>query len=219
MSDELSSALRELAADHETPPVVGGPATRARAMRRRRRRRTAVTLGAGATALALLGFALTLRLGGDPDHPDRRATPAVAPTHSAPPSAASPVPVSGTLDLPGRTLTVGGRALPIVLEFDSKSGALPGSTGLMTVVAKRTSRELPVDVLSKGAVTVDMPYTVELRDGRGQPLYIGSLTSELKALSQYKVGAGLVVLAPEDARRFYAGIGLGEAVSVTTAAG
>ncbi|WP_405870837.1 hypothetical protein [Streptomyces sp. NBC_00005] len=213
MSDELSSALRELAADHATRPAVGAAEIRGRAMRRRRRRRAAVTLGAGATVLALLGFALSLHLGGDPDHPDRHRTPAVAPSAPAPPSATTAVPVSGTLDLPGHTLTFGGRVLPIVSEFDAPAGP----TSPMTVAAKQDRRTLTVDVPSKGNVSVDVPYVVELRDEQGRPLYAGAFTPQLKILSGYDARGGLISLPARDAQWFYARVRLGDTIAVKTA--
>ncbi|MFD9432641.1 hypothetical protein [Streptomyces sp. NPDC060002] len=214
MSDELSAALSELAATRATAPVVGGPATRARAMRRRRRRRTAATLGAGTAALALLGFALTLSLGEDPDHTAGPRTAAATPPVSAPPSAATPALVSGTLDLPGRDLTVGGRVMPILSTFD----LLPGSTNTtpMTVVAKRVRIALAADVPSKGSTAVNVIDAVELRDGEGGPLYVGTFAPDIEARGEYDARGGVIVLDAEDAQWFYARISLGDSISVTT---
>ncbi|MFD7933014.1 hypothetical protein ACFV4T_00475 [Streptomyces sp. NPDC059755] len=214
MSDELSAALRELAATRGTAPTVGGPATRARAMRRRRRRRAAATLGAGTAALALLGFALTLQLGEDPDHPAGRGTAAVAPSGSAPPSAATPVPVSGTLDLPGSDLTFGGRAMPILSTFDLSPG--PTSTTPMTVVAKPVRIALAADLPAKGTTVVNVMYAVQLRDGKGGLLYVGAFAPDIKARGDYDVTAGVIALSTEDAQWFYARIHLGTHISVTT---
>ncbi|GAA3798800.1 hypothetical protein GCM10022403_035850 [Streptomyces coacervatus] len=213
MSDELSAALRELAAAEARPPVVGGPATRARAIRRRRRRRTAVTLGAGTAALALLGVALTLHLDSDPDHGAAHRAPAMTQPRSAPPSTAAPVPVSGTLDLAGHTLTLGGRVLPVLTDFDVPAG----TTSPMTAVAKNVRRSLTVDVRAKGPVTVDVRYAVELRDDEGRPLYVGAFTPELKLLSQYDVSGRVIGLGTEDAKWFYDRIGRSDAISLTTA--
>ncbi|GAB7103270.1 hypothetical protein JCM4814A_15840 [Streptomyces phaeofaciens JCM 4814] len=215
MSDELSAALRELAADRETAPTVAGPAIRARAMRRRRRRRAAAALGAGTTALALLGFALTLSFGEDPDHPDRsagRGTSAVTPPGSVPPSTATPAPVSGALDLPGSDLTFGGRVMPILSTFD----LTPGTTGTtsMTVVAKPVRMALAVDVVSEGRTVVNVAHAVEL-DGEGGPLYVGTFPPDIEARGDYGVRGGVIALGAEDARWFHARISLGDSISVT----
>ncbi|MEU9310254.1 hypothetical protein [Streptomyces sp. NPDC048256] len=214
MSDELSAALRELAAAKATAPVVGGPATRARAMRRRRRRRAAATLGAGTAALALLGFALTLHLGEDPGHPAGRGTAAGASSGSAPPSAATPVPVSGTLDLPGSDLTFGGRVMPILSTLDLSPG--PTITTPMTVVAKPVRIALAADLPSKGTTVVNVMYAVQLRDGKGGLLYVGAFAPDIEARGDYDVTAGVIALSAEDAQWFYARIHLGTNISVTT---
>ncbi|MEU1188433.1 hypothetical protein [Streptomyces sp. NPDC005859] len=214
MSDELSAALRELAAARATAPIVGGPATRARAIRRRRRRRAAATLGAGTAALALLGFALTLRLGEDPDHPAGRGTSAAASSGSAPSAAATRVPVSGTLDLPGSDLTFGGRMMPILSTFDLSPA--PTSTTPMTVVAKPVRIALAADLPSKGTTVVNVAYAVQLRDAKGGLLYIGAFAPDIEARGDYDVTAGVIALSTEDAQWFYARIHLGAGISVTT---
>ncbi|MFF1440713.1 L,D-transpeptidase [Streptomyces sp. NPDC058295] len=214
MSDELSAALRELAAARATAPIVGGPATRARAMRRRRRRRAAATLGAGTAALALLGFALTLRLGEDQDHPAGRGTSAAASSGSAPSSVATPVPVSGTLDLPGGDLRFGDREMPILSTFDLSPA--PTSTTPMTVVAKPVRIALAADLPSKGATVVNVAYAVRLRDAKGGLLYVGAFAPDIEARGDYDVTAGVIALSTEDAQWFYARIPLGTSITVTT---
>ncbi|MFF5477142.1 hypothetical protein ACFY5C_07345 [Streptomyces sp. NPDC012935] len=219
MSDELSAALRELAAAEATQPVAAGAEIRGRALRRRRRRRVAATLGAGTAGLTALAVVLTLHLGSTPDHPDRLRTPAATPAGPSlpsPPSPTSPEPVSGTLDLPGGTLTFGGRPVPILWESARAAPGLP--TASMTVVTKREQRDLPVDIPSKDRAVVAVPYVVELRDGNDQPLYVGAFTSQLKSLTGLRVGGSLIALGPEDAKSFYARVGLGERISVTTGA-
>ncbi|WP_328880370.1 hypothetical protein [Streptomyces sp. NBC_00299] len=219
MSDELSAALRELAAAEATQPVAAGAEIRGRALRRRRRRRVAATLGAGTAGLTALAVALTLHLGGTPHDPDRLRTPAATPADPSLPSAptpTSPEPVSGTLDLPGRTLTFGGRLMSVLWESAHDAPVLP--TTSMTVVTKQEQRDLPVDIPSKDRAVVDVPYVVELRDDKDQPLYVGAFTSQLKALTGFRVGGGLIALGPEDAKSFYARVGLGERISVSTGA-
>ncbi|MDH6628295.1 hypothetical protein M2271_006127 [Streptomyces sp. LBL] len=214
MSDELSVALRELAAARATAPIVGGPATRVRAMRRRRRRRAAAALGAGTAALALLGFALTLQLGEDPDHPAGRRTSAVPPSVSASRSAATPMPVPGTLDLPGSDLTFDGRVMRILSKIDLPPGST--STTSMTVVAKPVRMAVTVEVPSKGSAVVDVAHAVELRDGEGGPLYVGALAPDIRSFGDHDARGGVIGLSAEDAQWFYARIRLGASISVTT---
>ncbi|MEU9575325.1 hypothetical protein AB0D62_36880 [Streptomyces massasporeus] len=214
MSDELSAALRELAAAEETRPTVAGAEIRSRALRRRRRRRVAGTLGTGTVGLTALAVALTLHLGGTPDHPERLHTPAATPAEPSLPSPTTPEPASGTLDLAGRTLTFGGRPMPIIWE--SARGAPPTPTTSMTVAAKQEQRDLPVDIPSKDRAVVDVPYVVELRDSSDRPLYVGSFTAQLKSLTGFRLGGTLIVLGPEDAKSFYARVSVGEHISVTT---
>ncbi|MEU3862109.1 hypothetical protein AB0F03_32910 [Streptomyces sp. NPDC028722] len=205
MADELSSALRELAAAQETAPVVGGPATRARAMRRRRRRRAAASLGAGTAALALLGFALSLHLGTAPDHP----------AGHRPPATASPTAFSDTLDLSRRTLTFDGRVMPVLSESD----ALRKAESPMTVVTKEDPREQSHHVSpggrTIGPTVVSVRYVVELRDREGRPHYVGLFSPQLKALSD-DVGGGWIGLGAEDIQWLYARVRPGDTFSLTT---
>ncbi|MGV9940717.1 hypothetical protein [Streptomyces sp. NPDC003401] len=212
---ELSTALRELAASGAAAPVVGGPATRARAMRRVRRRRAAAILGPGTVALALLGLVLGLHPGGDRDHPARRDPAAVAPPRSTPSLTAAASPVSGTLDLRGRTLTFGGRAMPVL----SGSDVLFGATGPMTVVAKEDLKEVPLDMPRAGPTiaptTVGVRYVVELRDAEGRPHYVGLSSPQLEALSEDGTEDGWIGLGAEDAMWFHTRAGLGDTFPVT----
>ncbi|OQR64836.1 hypothetical protein B6E66_07750 [Streptomyces maremycinicus] len=224
MSDELSAALRELAADRATAPIVGGPATRARAVRRRRRRRAAATLGAGTAALALLGVALTLRLGEDPAPSSGHRTPAAAaPSASAtaPVATATPTPMalSGTLDLPARALTFAGQVMPILSTFDLSAPDLAsGSTGatLMTVVAKPVRLELAADVPPKGRTVVNVAHAVELRDGKGSRLYVGTFATSIKAHGYYDARGGVIALGAAEARWFHNRVHPGDSIVVTT---
>ncbi|QOV36937.1 hypothetical protein IM697_00180 [Streptomyces ferrugineus] len=215
MSDELSAALRELAAAEATPPVVDGAGIRARATRRGRRRRVAISLGAGTAALVVLGLAVNLNPGGSPDHPPGSRVPPATHAGSTPPATATPTPVSGVLDLRGRTLALGGRELPVVSDF----AAPLESTGPLTVVAKQNPRELTFAVPSKGSAAVSVPYVVELRDEADRPHYVGLFVSRLKALSDYDVRGGLIAFGTEkDAQWFYDRVRIGDTFSVTTAA-
>ncbi|MFJ7152379.1 hypothetical protein ACIQVT_30010 [Streptomyces sp. NPDC100445] len=209
MADELSAALHELAADQETAPVVGGPATRARAVRRRRRRRAAAGVGTGTAALALLGVALTLIPGGTPDrHPaaHRPSTPA-SPTPSTP----------DRLDLSRHTLTFDGRVMPIL----SASDALLDAANPMTVVTKADPREMRLDVSPTdppiGPTSVRVRYVVELRDGTGRPHQVGLTSPQLKALSADDAKGGWIGLGAADSKWFYTRVHPGDTLSLTTA--
>lgn len=210
MSDELSAALRELAASRATAPAVDGAGIRARAIRRRRRRRTALGLGAGSAALVVLGFAVNLDRGAEPDRPPAdRIPPAAAHTGSTP--SPTPTPGVGTLDLRRHTLTVDGRVMPVLSKYDGRAGF----AGPLRVAAKHASRDLPFEVRSKGPVEVNVPYVVELRDTDERPFYVGTFTKSL-ALGDFETGSDWIGLGTQDAAWFYARSRIGEALAVTT---
>ncbi|MFE0254429.1 hypothetical protein [Streptomyces sp. NPDC059010] len=217
MSDELSAALRELAAAQETPPVAGGAEIRGRAMRRRRRRRTAYALGAGTASLALLAFALTLDLGGNTDRqpgsrPPAVASPATTPTPAPTPTPTpTPTPASGTLDLRKHSLTLGDRTMPVLSEFASELD----SRSPIKVVAKRRAEKLPFDIPPDGRTMVHLSYVVELRDGEGRPHFVGLYAPQLKALSDYDGKSSWLGLGEKDAAWFYDRVRVGDALSVT----
>ena len=216
MSDELSAALRELAATQATAPVVDGAGIRARALRRRRRRRTAVGLGAGTVALAVVGFAVDLNLGGGPDDtPANRIPPAASHSGSTPPPTATPTPTptpaAGTLDLLRFTLTVDGQDLPVVSKYADRTGF----SGPLTVVARHASRDLPFEARTKRPVKVNVPYVVELRDTEDRPFYIGAFTKPL-AVGDFEPRSDWIGLGTEDAEWFYARTRVGDTLAVTT---
>ncbi|MGW4168092.1 hypothetical protein ACWEGX_14280 [Streptomyces chartreusis] len=214
MSDELSAALRELAATQATAPVVDGAGIRARAIRRRRRRRTAVGLGAGTVALAVVGFAVDLNLAGGPDHtPANRIPPAASHSGSTPPPKATPTPTpaAGTLDLLRFTLTVDGQDLPVVSKYADRTGF----SGPLTVVARHASRDLPFEARTKRPVKVNVPYVVELRDTEDRPFYIGAFTKPL-AVGDFEPRSDWIGLGTEDAAWFYARTRVGDTLAVTT---
>ncbi|MDC0769553.1 hypothetical protein [Streptomyces sp. HD] len=224
MSDELSAALRELAAAQQAPPVVGGAEIRDRAIRRRRRRRTAYALGAGTASVALLAFALTLDLAGNADQRPGSRPPAVTPPATAPPSSTTPapapehepksVPASGTLDLRKHTLTLADRTMPILSEFVSELD----SKGPMKVVAKRRGERLPFDMPPDGRTMVHVSYVVELRDGAGRPHFVSLFAPQLKALSDDGGKSSWLGLGEKDAAWFYDRVRVGDAFSVTIGA-
>ncbi|MGW1779352.1 hypothetical protein ACWCQQ_09445 [Streptomyces sp. NPDC002143] len=199
LSTELSTALRELAAQAEAPPVLSGAEVRARAVRRARRR-LAGTLGATATALALVAFALTADFtahedgkgaptgtgagaGGqsltppatpaDPSpSPPLSSSPPLSPppSPSPSPSVSVPVPVVGTLDFDRRTLTVKDQVLLMSSEYVDSAGL----TGPLTVYGTYDAKALVVTDLTDGTRHVlEMTYAVELRDARNERLYVG----------------------------------------------
>ncbi|EPD67535.1 hypothetical protein [Streptomyces sp. HGB0020] len=212
MSDELSTALRELAAARATRPVLDGPGIRARAMRRRRRRRAAYALGGGGTAaLVLLGLAVHLHPSGTTDQRPGIRPPAVTAPVSAVPSPSAATPVVGALDLSRHALTCGRRVLPVLAQ----SGRPLAATGPMRVVAKQNPRDLTFVLPSKSPVSVRVPYVVELRDRQDRPHYIGVFTPKLKALSDYAAKSEWIGLGAEDAAWFYARAHIGDTLAVT----
>ncbi|QTD99292.1 hypothetical protein [Streptomyces cyanogenus] len=172
--DDLTTALRELATANERPPALGAPGIRRRAVRRNRRRRTALVLGAGAAALALAAFALALNPGdGTPAH--RQAPAATAPRLPASPTPTptpTPLtsPVTGTVDVERRVLTVDGRVMRITSGYPTRPSA-----GLLTVAAKLDLTRDTAYGLTKSACKVAEPYVVELRGTDRSSLYVGSL--------------------------------------------
>ncbi|MFF9484167.1 hypothetical protein [Streptomyces sp. NPDC014676] len=212
MSDELAGALRELAAQHETPPRVGAAEVRDRARRRSRRRRASAVLGtAAAAACALTAVAFTLHTG-DPGRDGR--TPAAAP--GAPtPSAATPAPTPvgvGVLDLGRHTLTFGGR----VLRVESHSFPRFPSGSRMTVVAKDDVRTLRLENGIKSGTEIKVPYLVELRTSGRQPVYAGAPAFDIKELAALSAGTGWLGMSATDAKWFYARVREGDRVEITS---
>jgi len=193
VSDELSAALRELAATQATAPS---------------------TTGAGTVALAVVGFAVDLNLGGGPDDtPANRIPPAASHSGSTPPPTATPTPTpaAGTLDLLRFTLTVDGQDLPVVSKYADRTGF----SGPLTVVARHASRDLPFEARTKRPVKVNVPYVVELRDTEDRPFYIGAFTKPL-AVGDFEPRSDWIGLGTEDAEWFYARTRVGDALAVTT---
>lgn len=212
MSDELAGALRELAAQHETPPRVGAAEIRDRAGRRSRRRRAAAALGTAATAACVLAaVAFTLHTE-DPGRNDR--TPTAASDGPTPaPSTATPVPASaGVLDLGRHTLTVGER----VMRVDSHSFRRfpPGSR--MTVVTKDDTRTLRLESGTKFGAEIKVPYLVELRTPDRQPVYAGALAFDTKALAALSADTGWLGMSLTDAEWFYTRVRVGDRIEITS---
>ncbi|WP_327402546.1 hypothetical protein OG194_22075 [Streptomyces sp. NBC_01288] len=223
VDSELSTALRELAARHETLPVLSGAAVRGRAVRRGRRR-TAGTLGAGAVAFALVAFALSVGFTHSADDGDGRQIPAA--THADPvpsprvtsPEVTTPVPrasATGTVVLGKRALIVGDRVMPMT------SGLPDGLdlAGPLTVYKKHETKVETVTDLAGGvAYTTEVSLAVELRDTDDQPVYVGiAFSSKEQSTGKRDTGAGWIGLDSADAKWFYEDAKIGSVLSVTGA--
>lgn len=212
MSDELTGALRELAARHEAPPRIGAAEVRGRAGRRSRRRRATAALGTTAAAVcALTAVAFTLHT--EEPGPHHRTPAAGSGTPARPPGTAAPAPASaGVLDLGRRTLTVGER----VMRVDSRSFPrfAPGSR--MKVVAKSTLKVLPLENGTRAGAEVKVPYLVQLSAPDRQPVYAGALAVDTKALAALSARSGWLGMNVADAKWFYARARAGDRIEITT---
>ncbi|MER5385648.1 L,D-transpeptidase [Streptomyces sp. NPDC002688] len=203
MSDELTSDLRELAAEGETPPTLTGAQIRGRAVRRRRRRRTALA-AAGASVAGALALVVALSLGGDTD---RELPPAASPTVTA----SSPATPDATVDLGRRVLSVAGRQLPIT----AGTVKTPTPTGRMTVLAKKA-----VDVLTARDVgfsdTYDLkaPWVIQLGASDGSENFIATMTYDEKALGNYDRTGGWIGLRQADAKWLYEQLSPGAVIDI-----
>ncbi|MER5401051.1 hypothetical protein [Streptomyces sp. NPDC002599] len=166
MSDELASALRELANEAERPPVLSGAEIRGRASGRRRRRRTALAAG-GVCVAGALALVVVMGLDGGAQ---RKSPPAASPT--AVPSL--PVaPPDATVDLGRRVISVAGHEL--TLHGDNLTG--DGPTVRTTVTAKKpTMRFSSKTVGISGGYTFNASWVVKLTTPDGRTDYVGGLT-------------------------------------------
>ncbi|MCF3123291.1 L,D-transpeptidase [Streptomyces arenae] len=205
MSDDLTSALRDLAAGHETPAPVAGAEIRRRAVVRRRRRRTAY---AGA-ALATAAVAVTVTAGllsGPDDH--RRERPAPVATDGTTRPAA-------TVDLSRRVMTVAGRVLPV----SAGSTRHPTPTGPLTVVATHRERRMPAgDFGLGGEYDLKLPWVVELRTPDGRTTYAVALTFDEKAPGTRDITRGWLGLRSEDAKWLHDRLEPGDVIAVEAGA-
>ncbi|MFD4633446.1 L,D-transpeptidase [Streptomyces sp. NPDC058284] len=203
MSDDLTSALHDLAADHRTPPPVPGAEIRRRAAARGRRRRTAVAGAALATAAVAVTVVAGLLTGSGDDGPHR--TPAPPATRGARGPAA-------VVDLSRHRMTLGGRELPV----SAGTARHPTPTGRMTVVA--TYPELRMKAQNVGLEKYDLtlPWVVELRTPDGATNYVVALTYNEKAPGQLDVTKGWIGLRTEDARTVHDRLAPGDVITVRT---
>ncbi|MFI1957193.1 hypothetical protein ACH46L_19995 [Streptomyces althioticus] len=210
MSDELSGALRELAARHETSPPLPAAEVRDRARRRSRRRRATLTLGTAATAACAV---TVMTLAPHTDHPAGKqhrpgATPAASPAPARTPTAA-PRP-SGRLDVDLRTLTLADRVLRVDLRA---TGRFPPGTRL-TVVARISGAVLPLKSRTE-VREVKVPYLVELRAPGGRPVYAGALSFDAKVLRALSGTTGWVGLSARDAEWLHDRLRDGDQIELT----
>ncbi|WP_328670438.1 L,D-transpeptidase [Streptomyces sp. NBC_00328] len=191
MSDELASALRELANEAERSPVLSGAEIRGRASGRRRRRRTALAAGGVCVAGALALVALVGLDGGA----QRKSPPAASPTAVPSLPTASP---DATIDLGRRVISVAGHRL--TLHGDSLTGDTP--TVRMTV----TEKEAHLRVSSKtvgfeGGYSFEATWVVKLTGADGGTDYVGSLGTGDHAISD--PDHGWIILDMTDAKLLY----------------
>ncbi|MFF8629421.1 hypothetical protein [Streptomyces werraensis] len=213
MSDELTGALRELAALHEAPPPLPAAELRDRARRRSRRRRAGLALGTAAmTACAVTVVTLALHT----DHPAGKrhrpgATPATSPVPARPPTASARAPrPSGRLDVDLRTLTLADRVLRVDLRA---AGRFPPGTRL-TVVARISGAVLPLKSRTE-VREVKVPYLVELRAPGGAPVYAGALSFDAKVLRALSGTTGWVGLSARDAQWLHDRLRDGDQIELT----
>ncbi|MEV5264166.1 hypothetical protein [Streptomyces werraensis] len=213
MSDELTGALRDLAALHEAPPPLPAAELRDRARRRSRRRRAGLALGTAAmAACAVTVVILALHT----DHPAGKrhrpgATPATSPVPARPPTASARAPrPSGRLDVDLRTLTLADRVLRVDLRA---AGRFPPGTRL-TVVARISGAVLPLKSRTE-VREVKVPYLVELRAPGGAPVYAGALSFDAKVLRALSGTTGWVGLSARDAQWLHDRLRDGDQIELT----
>ncbi|WP_409237564.1 L,D-transpeptidase [Streptomyces sp. PA5.6] len=202
MSDDLTSALHDLAADHATPPPVPGAEIRRRAVVRGRRRRAAaagVTLATAAVAVTVVAGLLT----GSDDDPRPHRKPAPVATDSAREPAA-------TVDLARHRMTIGGQELPV----SAGTAAHPTPTGRMTVVATYPEKRMTAANVGLDKYDLTLPWVVELRTPDGGTNYVVALTYNEKAPGAMDVTKGWIGLRTEDARTFHDRVEPGDVITV-----
>ncbi|MGW3668531.1 L,D-transpeptidase [Streptomyces sp. NPDC005141] len=207
MSDELTSELRELAAEGEQPPTLTGAEIRGRAVRRRRHRRTALA-AAGASVAGALALVVAASLGGGPD---REPPPAASPTVTPSPSpTATP---DATVDLGRHVLSVAGRRLPIT----AGTVKTPTRTGRMTVLAKKAVDVLTArDVGFSDKYDLKTPWVILLGASDGSENFIATMTYDEKAPGSYDRTSGWIGLRQADAKWLYQQLSPGAVIDVET---
>ncbi|MEY2245830.1 L,D-transpeptidase [Streptomyces sp. BF23-18] len=198
MSDELASALRELANEAARPPVLTGAEIRGRATSRRRRRRTALAAAgvslAGTLALVVVG-------------PDGGTRHEPAPAASAP--VTSP---DATIDLGERVITVGGHRLTV------HGGTLTGDTPTvrMTVTAKEAHLRVSGETVGLGSgYFFQATWALRLTGPDGRTDYVGSLSNDEGI---YDPDHGWIGLDMADAKLLYDRLERGAVVEIRPSA-
>ncbi|MFJ8183046.1 hypothetical protein [Streptomyces sp. NPDC096105] len=216
MSDELSAALRELAARHEAAPPLAAAEVRDRARRRSRRRRTVLALGTAATAACAVTVVTLAPHTGHPTGERHRpgAPPAASPSPARPSATSTPTRAprpSGRLDPRLRTLTFGDRVLRVDLRA---AGRLPSGARL-TVVARSSGAVLPLRTRTE-VREVKVPHLVELRAPGGEHLYAGALSFDAKVLRALAGTTGWVGLSARDAEWLHDRLRDGDRIELAT---
>ncbi|MFD5817280.1 hypothetical protein [Streptomyces sp. NPDC127038] len=202
MSDELTSALRDLATEGERPPALSGAEIRDRAKGRRRRRRAAWAT-AGASVAGVLALVAVTNLGGTSKHVQ---PPATSPTVSASPPVAPP---DATIDLGRRVIAVAGRRL--TLHYDNLPGSAP--TVRTTVSSKEASRKVSSTTVGLGGgYSFKATWVVELTAPDGTTDYVGALGSGGESFSD--PDHGWIGLDAADAKQLYERLALGSVVEL-----
>lgn len=203
MSDDLTAALREVAADYETPAPGPGAEVRRRAALRRRRRRAAV----GVAGIAVAGVVIGLS--------------AFPGTHNDRGSATTPMPgisrvtaAQVTVDLSRHRMSVAGRELPVSAGI----AKFPTPTGQMTVTAKYREKSFPASTVGLGGgYTLTLPWVIEFRTPDGGTDYVVALTYyDTSVLGARDVTHGWIGLRPADAEWLYQNVRQGTAITVTS---
>ncbi|WP_328450315.1 L,D-transpeptidase [Streptomyces sp. NBC_00386] len=206
MSDELASALRELANEAERPPVLSGAEIRGRASGRRRRRRTALAAG-GICVAGALALVLVVGLGGGAQ---RKSPPAASPTAVPSLPTASP---DATIDLGRRVISVAGHRL--TLHGDSLTGDTP--TVRMTVTEKEAGMRVSSETARFGGdYSFEASWVVELTGPDGGMDYVGSLGTGDQAISD--PDHGWIILDMTDAKLLYDRLEPGAVVEIRPSA-
>ncbi|MFJ2772836.1 L,D-transpeptidase [Streptomyces sp. NPDC087300] len=201
MSDDLTSALHDLAAGHRTPPAVPGAEIRRRAVLRRRRRRTAA-VGAALVTAAVVATVTVGLLSGSDDGPDRTPAPVATEGHRK---------RVATLDLDRHRMTVDGRTLPV----SAGSTQHPTPTGRMTVTAVHREKRMPAGTAGLGGeYDLKLPWVVELRTPEGGTNYVVALTYDEKAPGTRDVTRGWIGLRTDDARWLHDRLEPGDVIAV-----
>ncbi|MEU7580650.1 L,D-transpeptidase [Streptomyces sp. NPDC041068] len=202
MSDDLTSALKDLAADHQSPAPVAGAEIRRRATVRRRRRRTAYA-GAALVTAAVAATVTAGLLSGSDDRTRERPAP-VATDGTGKPAA--------TVDLSRRRMTVGGRELPV----SGGTTQHPTPTGRLTVVATHREKRMPAgDFGLGGEYDLKLPWVIELRTPDGGTNYVVAMTYDEKAPGTRDITRGWIGLRPDDARWLHDRLEPGDVIAVT----